>query len=112
MTGTQQPDISQTTALPEWTNVRENAGLINLKIDMPDNIIDPADPTDTQLAASMTLSEKDNMLMGTSLTVWGGLLATVAEVPHIRPAREPRGATPQRWSVAFQGTDTGADARR
>ncbi len=33
MTGTQQPDISQTTALPEWTDVRENAGLITAKID-------------------------------------------------------------------------------
>ena len=32
MTGTQQPDISQTTALPEWPNVRENAGLITAKI--------------------------------------------------------------------------------
>ncbi len=32
LTGAQQPDISQTAALPEWTNVRENAGLITAKI--------------------------------------------------------------------------------
>ena len=33
MTGKPGPDITQTTTLPGWTDVRENAGLITLKID-------------------------------------------------------------------------------
>ena len=33
MTCRKHSDITQNTTLPGWTNARENAGLINLKID-------------------------------------------------------------------------------